>query len=103
MGDDTDAITVTAVLTQMGGTVESSTVTIYLISLQEFDTIILTPLLEDTGINWKLSEDNLSWYDSITLSNVTEEVTPIYAKAIVDNDGSITEDKISCDIRVQGW
>jgi hypothetical protein len=90
-------------LTQTGGFTDSSTLTCYLIAGQIYSKVTIAAENEDAGIEWKFSDDNVLWYDTLQLLAVGIGATTIYAKAVVANDGTITTDKVSADARVLGW
>lgn len=98
-----DPITVTVNLDQVGGNRDSDTLTFYLVAGGSFDLVILIAEDEDTGVEWKLSENGSDWEDSLSLVSITPGVTTLYAKAIVANDGTITEDQISANVRMTAW
>lgn len=101
--DESDPITVQINLDQTGGNKESDYVLIYLIADDSFDLVTIDIESEDAGVEWKISETDSDYGDQISKSSVTAGAYPVYAKAIVANDGSITEDQVSANLKVAGW
>jgi len=103
---NTDPITLEVTLDNSGGITSSTDLTAYLVATTfNYTSITVTPITEDTGINWKVSEDLLSWNDSINLDDmdaVTDDVlAPIYFKVDVNNTGTVvTGDYVSCKVRI---
>ena len=92
-GDGTDPISVSGTVTGAGGTVDSSTVTLYLVATTwRYTGISLSVVNEQAGIDWKLSLDNVTFADTRTPADMnalsSDQVIPVYAKAVLTNDGS---------------
>jgi len=100
---EVDPITVQVELDQTGGDVESDYVLIYLIADDSFDLVAIEIQSEDAGVEWKISETDSDYGDSIEIGSVTAGAYPVYAKAIVANDGTITADQISANFKVIAW
>ena len=100
---ETDPVTVLVSLDQTGGDVESDYVLIYLIADDSFDLVAIEIQSEDAGVEWKISETDSDYGDEIEISSVTAGAYPVYAKAIVANDGTITADQISANFKVTAW
>ena len=70
----------------------------------EYTGIALSIVNEDTGVDYKLSLDNINWFDTLSSGSggldigeipdmdATEGVVVqnVYIKSVVDNDGSVT-------------
>lgn len=94
-GDGSDPVTVSATLDNAGGTVNSSTVTAYLVATTyKYTGISMTVINEQAGIDWKLSLNNSTWLDTITpadLNALSADVNcPIYIRGVVNNNGTVT-------------
>jgi hypothetical protein len=109
-GDGTDPISVTGTVTGDGGTVDSSTVTMYLIATTyRYTGISLSVINEQTGIDWKLSLDNVTFADTRNPADMNalsaDAVIPVYAKAVITNDGGGSQPATGIyttpDIRIQ--
>lgn len=109
-GDGTDPISVSGTVNGSGGTVDSSTATLYLIATQyRYSGITLDVLNEAAGMNWKLSLNGSTWLDSVTPADMNalsaDQVTTVYAKAVLTNDGSGSQPATGIytvpDIRIQ--
>ena len=92
--DGSDPVSASALLTNAGGTVNSATVTAYLIATTFRYTGITVGLSgEQAGIDWKLSLDNSTWADSVNPSDmnalVSDVAIPIYIRAVVNNNGTV--------------
>ena len=92
--DGSDPVSASALLTNLGGTVNSATVIAYLIATTfRYTGITVTISGEEVGIDWKLSLDNNTWLDSVTPSDMNalaaDVATPIYVRAVVSNDGTV--------------
>lgn len=92
--DGSDPVSASALLTNLGGTVNSATVTAYLIATTfRYTGITVTISGEQAGIDWKLSLDNSTWADTVTPSDMnalsSDVATPIYARAVVNNNGTV--------------
>jgi hypothetical protein len=94
-GDGTDPVSVTATCTGAGGTIDSTTVTAYLIATTfKYTDIELSVVNEQTGIDWKLSLNNSTWANTIEPSDMNalsaDTSTTVYIKGVVTNDGTVT-------------
>ena len=94
-GDGTDPLSLSALVTNMGGTVNSNTVTAYLVATTfRYTGITLAITGEQTGIDWKLSLDGNTWLDSIEPDDMnalsSDVVTTVYVRALVANDGTVS-------------
>ncbi|MGE0919436.1 hypothetical protein [Trichlorobacter lovleyi] len=92
--DGSDPVSASALLNNSGGTVNSGTVTAYLIATTFRYTGITVGLSgEQAGIDWKLSLDNSTWADSVNPSDmnalVSDVAIPIYIRAVVNNNGTV--------------
>lgn len=92
--DGSDPVSSSVTLTNAGGTTNSGTVTAYLIATTyRYTGITVTVSGEQTGIDWKLSLDNSTWTDSVNPSDmnalVSDVATPIYVRAVVNNNGTV--------------
>ena len=101
--EESDPITVQIELDQTGGDKTSDYVLIYLIADDSFDLVTIEIQSEDAGVEWKISETDSDYGDSINKSSVVPGAYPVYAKAIVANDGTITEDQVSANFKVTAW
>ena len=93
-GDGTDPISTSALLTNVGGTINSGTVTAYLVATEfRYTSITVGVTGEDTGIDWKLSLNNSTWTDSVTPANMNalsaDAVTTVYIRFVATNDGTV--------------
>jgi hypothetical protein len=103
LDDETDPITVAVELDQLGGDVTSDSILIYLIADDSFDLVVIDCPVKDTGVVWEFSDDDVDFDTELGLPSVVPGQTAIYARAVVANDGTITEDQIAADARVIGW
>lgn len=105
-GDGTDPAVRTAVLDNAGGTITTDALTLYLIATgYAYTGISVTPVTEEAGVNWQVSLDGAVWDETVTPADMdasaVDVVTPIYARAVVANDGSVgTGAKTAADLRV---
>lgn len=95
-GDSTDPISVSGTVTGAGGTVDSTTVTMYLVATTyRYTGISLGVVNEQTGVDWKLSLDNVTFADTRAPSDMNalsaDAVIPVYAKAVLTNDGTANQ------------
>ena len=93
-GGGTDPLISAVTVTNAGGTINSATVTAYIVATtNNYTSITMTTVNEVAGIDWKLSLNNIDWSDSITPSNmnatVADVVTPVYIRYVASNDGSV--------------
>lgn len=94
-GDGSDPASVSGVLDGQGGTVDSAVLTLYLIAttFRYTNISLAVDANEDAGIDWKISLDNVNFFDSVTPNDMDalggDQVLPIYLKAVVNNDGSV--------------
>lgn len=93
-GDGTDPVSTSALLTNVGGTINSGTVTAYLVATTfRYTSITVGVTGEDTGIDWKLSLNNSTWADSVNPADMNalsaDAVTTIYIRFVATNDGSV--------------
>jgi hypothetical protein len=91
-GDGSDPISVSGTVNGSGGTVDSTTVALYLIATQyNYTDIVLSSLNEQVGMDWKLSLDGSTWLDTVEPSDMDalseDQVTLVYAKSVLTNDG----------------
>jgi len=100
---EADPITVQIELDQTGGDLDSDYVLIYLIADDSFDLVTIEIQSEDAGVEWKISETDSDYGDSINKSSVTAGAYPVYAKATVANDGTIITDQVSANFKVTAW
>jgi len=100
---EADPITVQIELDQTGGDLDSDYVLIYLIADDSFDLVTIEIQSEDAGVEWKISETDSDYGDSINKSSVTAGAYPVYVKATVANDGTITTDQVSANFKVTAW
>ena len=85
-------------------TVTSTVLTAYLVINVAADHIKLTAVGADAGVAWQFSKNNSDWFTELTYENATaESVETIYIRCIVDNDGSVTVNKTSAKIKIEGW
>lgn len=92
--DGSDPVATSATLTNAGGTTNSSTVTAYLIATTyRYTGITVTVSGEQAGIDWQLSLDNSEWSNSVAPSDMNalsaDVATPIYARAVMNNNGTV--------------
>lgn len=105
-GDGSDPATISATLNNQGGTLDSNVLTYYLVATTfNYTGISVQPITENAGIDWKVSLNNVNWFDSVSPANmdarVTDQVTTIYLKAVVNNNGTVaTGNYTSADVRV---
>jgi len=106
-GAGTDPITILATLDNLGGTKTAATVSpVYLIATDwNYTSISITPINEETGINWELSLDDITYGESIAPSAMdaiaADQTLLIYARAVVTNDGSVPTGNYTVpDIRI---
>lgn len=105
-GDGSDPISAAVVLDGSGGTVESAVVTAYLVATNyRYTGITVTPVNEETGVDWKVSLDNAAWGESVNPADMNalaaDQAIPVYLKAVIANDGSVpTSIKTGADIEI---
>lgn len=109
-GDGSDPVSVSGTVNGSGGTVDSTTVAMYLVATTyRYTGITLSVINEQTGIDWKLSLDNVTFADTRSPTDMnalsTDVVIPVYAKAVVINDGGGNQPATGIyttpDIRIQ--
>lgn len=93
-GDGTDPVSTSALLTNVGGTINSGTVTAYLVATEfRYTSITVGVTGEDTGIDWKLSLNNVDWANSVTPADMNalsaDAVTTVYIRFVATNDGTV--------------
>lgn len=99
-------ITTQVTLDNTGGIKPSEVVTTFLVATTfNYTGIIISPVNEEAGINWKVSLDNSTWFDSVNLSSMDalldDQVISIYFGAAVNNDGSVTTGNyIHCKVKI---
>lgn len=102
-----DPVTLSAIVDGSGTptTVDSTTVNFEIrASTYEYEDIVLSIHDEDSGINYKLSLNNVNWHDALTSGLVddlvngvigdmdgtgSDELQDVYIKAVITNDGSV--------------
>ncbi len=99
-------ITTQVILDNTGGIKGSEVVSAFLVATTfNYTTITISPVSEQTGINWRVSLDNSIWYESVTPPDMDalseDKNVSIYFAAVVANDGTvITGNYIQCKIRI---
>lgn len=93
-GDNTDPLVAAVLLDGAGGTKESTVSQMYLVAtLKKYTAIFVEVINDSSSIDWKLSLDNSTWTDSVSPSDMnaltTDQITSIYFKCVVLNDGSV--------------
>lgn len=94
------------ILDNTGGIKGSDVVTTFLVATTfNYTGIVVTPINEETGINWRVSLDNIIWSEFVNVSDMdalqSDKITSIYFAAVVANDGSvITGNYIQCKARI---
>lgn len=107
-GDGTDPLVGGIALDGLGGTLTSATVTAYLVATGFlYQSIVVQPVSEETGINWQVSLNGSDWAESVTPANMdarsADQVIPIYFRMVVANDNSkATGSYTAADISVTG-
>lgn len=105
-GDGSDPVPSTAAVSGTGGSALGAVVTAYLVATTyNYTGIAVTPVSEETGINWQVSLDNSTWLETVSPADmdarVTDQVTTIYLRPTVANDGSVTVGSYTaCDVSV---
>lgn len=93
-------LSISATLTGAGGTVDSNTITCYLIArTYNYTGIGMALVNEDSAkINWKLSINNTTWADILNSTDLpamnatsADQTKTVYVKGIVTNDGSANQ------------
>jgi len=92
-GDGTDPISASGIITGLGGTVDTTTVYMYLVATSKrYTGIVLAVANEQAGIDWKLSLDDVTYADTRAPADINalggDQVISVYAKAVLTNDGS---------------
>jgi hypothetical protein len=92
--DGSNPLASTVVLDASGGTEDSEVITVYVVATTyNYTAISISTVNEDAGIDWKLSLNNVDWYDTVEPGDMDatsdDQVTTIYAKAVVTDDGSV--------------
>lgn len=96
-GDGSDPVSISATLNNTGGTVNTATITAYLIATTyNYTGISMSVLNEQTGIDWKLSVDNATWLDALTSTQLpamnattADQVKTIYIRGVINNNGTV--------------
>lgn len=107
VGDSSNPLTSGVVLDGSGGTVDSSTSSLYLVAtVYNYTGISVSITVDTASIDWKVSLDGTTWADSVVVSDmnalVTDVVTPVYFKCVVLNDGTVSAQVFnSAKIRIQ--
>jgi len=96
-GDGSDPVSISATLDNAGGTVNTATITAYLIATTyNYTGISMSVSNEQTGIDWKLSVDNATWLDALTSTQLpamnatsTDQVKTVYIRGVINNNGTV--------------
>ncbi len=102
-GNGLDPITTQITLDNLGGIKGSDVVSAFLIAtIFNYTTIIITPINEEIGIDWKVSLDNSTWFNSVNINELLmDQNFPVYFAAVVNNDGSVnTGNYLQCKIKI---
>lgn len=105
-GSGLDPITTQVILDNTGGIKGSDVVSVFLVATTfNYTTIVVAPINEETGIDWKVSLDNITWFNSVNPVNmdalIEDQNIPIYFATVLNNDGSvITGNYIQCKVRI---
>ncbi len=94
VGLTTDLISIGITLTNAGGTLNSDTVSAQLVaSSYKYTDITITVSNEQPGIDWKLSLNNVDWFDSLTPADMdalsANVVTPVYIRYVINNNSTV--------------
>lgn len=99
-------VTADVTLDNSGGIKGSTVVAAFIVATTfNYTNITISPVTEQAGINWRVSLDNITWFESVTPSDmdatITDQAVPIYFAAVVNNDGTIiTGNYIQCKVRI---
>ena len=105
-GDGSNPISETITVDNSGGTLDTPVDTVYLVATTySYTGITVQPVSEETGIDWMVSLDNSTWAESVTPADMDasggDQVTTIYLKAVVNNDGTVaTGTYTAADIQI---
>ncbi len=96
-GDGSDPVSISATLDNVGGTINTATITAYLIATTyNYTGISMGILNEQAGIDWKLSIDGSTWLDALTSTQLpamnatsTDQVKTVYIRGVIDNNGTV--------------
>lgn len=107
LGDNSDQITLTVTLDNLGGSTDTNIVDAKLFASQwNYTSITVTTQTETANIDWKISSDGGStWFDSVTPANmnalVSNQSANLKFKAVVANTGVVTTGNyITCKVKV---
>jgi hypothetical protein len=95
VGTGSTPIKCKAILDSSGGTVTAtSEQPVYLVATDwRYSGISLAFINEQTGINWQISTDGVSYGETISPADMdaltTDQTVQIYVRAIFNNDGSV--------------
>jgi hypothetical protein len=87
-------------------TIESEVLNVEILATDyEYSTILLEIISEEAGIDYKLSLDNVSFVDTLTVPDIdasgADQRVDVYIKTVVANDGSVSAGSYAApDIRL---
>ena len=84
--------------------VTSAVLTAYLVFQVEADQAKVSAVDADAGVVWEFSKNNSDWFADLTYDDAeAESVETIYIRCRVLNDGTITTNRTSAKIKIEGW
>lgn len=94
LADNPASVSVTVDNSGSPATISSASQTLYLVARDfNYTGITVGMINEEAGMNWQLSANNSTWVESLSPSDMnalsSDQVTTVYAKCVVNNNGTV--------------